>query len=168
MGGSITKPLTKKRRNDANNQTNADTIKPHDDVTTKPHDDVEVKTKGPVGSIYKKMLQMPVNKVFTWESIEQVLKRGPQNVQTFENDLLGACPIIHTRVLPLLRDFIRVKQSHGNQREKEFFAKATPATMIQRFLQCRPVVFMTGADTSGADTFLLRNSHRSVRAIGMG
>ena len=115
-----------------------------------------------VGEIYKKTLQMPFKQVFTWESIKQLLSKSPQNVHTFEKDLLDARPIVHTRVLSLLRDFIRVKQSHGNQLERKVFADATPTTLIQRFLRCRPVVFMTEGDT-----FLLRNSHRYENLVGI-
>ena len=115
-----------------------------------------------VAGIHKKLLEMPFNKFFTWESIEQLLKKRPQNVQTFEQDLLTACPIMHARTLPLLQDFIRLKQSHGNQLEKTVFARATTATLIQRFLHCRPVAFLTGGDS-----FVLRNSHGSETIVDM-
>ena len=105
--------------------------------------------------INKQVFQMPFSEVPTRQSIEQLLKKSPRNVQTFQKNLIEACPIVHTRVMPLLRDFIRLKQAHGNQLEKTVFANATPATLIQRFLRCRPLVFL-----ESSDTFVLRNSNR--------
>ena len=154
MGSGNTKPaiatyLTSDINSDSDNDTGTSSVRGKSDP------DANSAVEEAVGQIYKKTLQMPFKKLSTWQSIGQLLKQSPKNVNAFKKDLLEASPIIHTRVLPLLRDFIRLKQSHGSQLEKEVFADATPTTLIQRFLRCRPVVFMTGADL-----FVLRNSHQ--------
>ena len=150
----ITRTLTNLDDDAAENTTSPSYIRKDNDVGVGPED--------PVAGIHKKLLEMPYNKFFTWESIEQLLKKRPQNVQTFEQDLLDACPIIHTRTLPLLQDFIRLKRSHGNRREKTVFFPVTTATLIQRFLRCRPVAFLTGSDS-----FVLRNSRGSESVVDM-
>ena len=73
-------------------------------------------------------------------------------------------PIIHRRVMPLIRRFLEYKKHYGSAIEKEFYANMTELAFIDRLVVKRPLMFM-----GEPDLYLLRNGARGqggFEAIG--
>ena len=61
-------------------------------------------------------------------------------------------PIIHKKVMHLIRDFIAYKKQYGSTIEQDFYATMDEFAFIDRLLTQRPLMFMTAGDA-----FLLRD-----------
>ncbi len=73
-------------------------------------------------------------------------------------------PIIHKKVMSLIKNFLKYKKRYGTAIEKKLYSKITEESFIDRLLIKRPLMFMTAADS-----YLLRNKHQGqdgFEAIG--
>ena len=55
-------------------------------------------------------------------------------------------PVLHERVVPLLKSFLRTKQRLGSAVERRLYAAMTPAALLDRMLRKRPLAFLSKSD----------------------
>lgn len=84
--------------------------------------------------------------------------------QVVINQAKNTYPIVHTKTLPLIDEFINTKKIHGSPIEKVFYATMSRDAFITRLLTNRPMAFLTSHDD-----YLLRTGQQGAggfEAIG--
>ena len=66
----------------------------------------------------------------------------------------GTRILLHSQLLPLLDAFLVFKRNHGSDIERPFYQTMTPAVLVRRLIENRPLAFYNPSDTT-----LLRNKN---------
>ncbi len=96
--------------------------------------------------------------------IATIAGNDPIKKATIVNQAKETYPIMHTKVRPLIDDFLRCKKTTGSEIEKKLYETMTFDAFINRLLINRPLAFL-----NPSDKYLLQNSQRGeggFEAIG--
>ena len=81
------------------------------------------------------------------------LERGLERAQTdpilareWADHAAAVRPILHERVVPLLKSFLHTKKRLGSAVERRLYAAMAPVDLLDRMLRCRPLAFLNASD----------------------